>query len=99
MPAGETHTSRLRRTDRFGEQLRKRRDRLSPGLLAVAEYIDGHRHAVLAKSALEIGFETNTSDATVIRAIQALGFQGLVDLKETLEAYLGNPPVSNGARQ
>ncbi|EMS97717.1 iron transport system regulatory protein FitR [Agrobacterium tumefaciens str. Cherry 2E-2-2] len=89
MPAGETHISRLRRIDRFGEQLRKRRDRLSPGLLAVAEYIDGHRHAVLAKSALEIGFETNTSDATVIRAIQALGFQGLVDLKETLEAYLG----------
>ncbi len=89
MPAGETHISRLRRIDRFSEQLRKRRDRLSPGLLAVAEYIDGHRHAVLAKSALEIGFETNTSDATVIRAIQALGFHGLVDLKETLEAYLG----------
>lgn len=89
MTTGETRTSRPRHTDRFGEQLRKRRDRLSPGLLAVAEYIDGHRHAVLGKSALEIGFETNTSDATVIRAIQALGFQGLVDLKETLEAYLG----------
>ncbi len=89
MTTGETRKSRPRHTDRFGEQLRKRRDRLSPGLLAVAEYIDGHRHAVLGKSALEIGFETNTSDATVIRAIQALGFQGLVDLKETLEAYLG----------
>lgn len=49
----------------------------------------GHRHAVLGKSALEIGCETDTSDATVIRAIQALGFQGLVDIKETLEAYLG----------
>lgn len=49
----------------------------------------GHRHAVLGKSALEIGCETDTSDSTVIRAIQALGFQGLVDLKETLEVYLG----------
>lgn len=76
MPAGETHISRLRRTDRFGEQLRKRRDRLSPGLLAVAEYIDGHRHTVLAKSALEIGFETNTSDATVIRAYRRWASRG-----------------------
>ena len=89
MPSGETNRTRLLRVDRFGEQLRKRRDRLSPSLLAVAEYIDGHRHAILGKSALEIGFETDTSDATVIRAIQALGFQGLVDLKETLEAHLG----------
>lgn len=54
-----------------------------------AEFIDGHRHAVLGKSALEIARETGTSDATVIRAIQTLGFDGLVDLKSTLEAFLG----------
>ncbi|UHS63414.1 MurR/RpiR family transcriptional regulator [Agrobacterium vaccinii] len=78
-----------RHIDRFGERLKKKRDALSPGLLAVAEYIDRHRHAVLAKSALEIGREIGTSDATVIRAIQALGFEGLVDLKDTLEAHLG----------
>lgn len=69
--------------------MKKKRDTLSPGLLAVAEYIDKHRHAVLAKSALEIGREIGTSDATVIRAIQALGFEGLVDLKDTLESHLG----------
>jgi DNA-binding MurR/RpiR family transcriptional regulator len=78
-----------RHIDRFGERLKKKRDTLSPGLLAVAEYIDKHRHAVLAKSALEIGREIRTSDATVIRAIQALGFEGLVDLKDTLESHLG----------
>ncbi|MCL6650710.1 RpiR family transcriptional regulator [Agrobacterium rubi] len=78
-----------RHMDRFGERLKKKRDTLSPGLLAVAEYIDKHRHAVLAKSALEIGREIGTSDATVIRAIQALGFEGLVDLKDTLESHLG----------
>jgi DNA-binding MurR/RpiR family transcriptional regulator len=81
--------SKMHRIDRYGERLRKRRNQLSPSLLSVAEYIDGHRHAVLSKSALEIGFTTGTSDATVIRALQALGFRGLVDLKETLEAYLG----------
>ena len=80
---------KMRRIDRYGERLRKRRDQLSPGLLSVAAYIDGHRHAVLSKSALEIGFATGTSDATVIRALQALGFSGLVDLKDTLAAYLG----------
>lgn len=78
-----------RHTDRFGERLKKKRATLSPGLLAVADYIDKHRHAVLAQSALEIGRELGTSDATVIRAIQALGFEGLIDLKDTLERHLG----------
>ena len=80
---------KARRIDRYGERLARRRDTLSPGLLTVADYIDGHRHAVLSQSALEIGFATGTSDATVIRAIQALGFRGLLDLKQTLEAHLG----------
>lgn len=75
--------------DRFGEQLAKRRERLSPGLLKVVEFIDAHRHRVLGLSALEIGFETGASDATVIRAIQALGFSGLRELKDVLEAWLG----------
>lgn len=81
--------SRSRRRDKFAERLKKRRATLSPSLLTVAEYIDGHRHAVLGKSALEIARETGTSDATVIRAIQTLGFDGLIDLKETLAAHLG----------
>jgi DNA-binding MurR/RpiR family transcriptional regulator len=78
-----------RMKDRLGEQLAKRRDRLSPGLLKVAEFIDAHRHRVLGLSALEIGFETGASDATVIRSIQALGFSGLRELKDVLEAWLG----------
>lgn len=75
--------------DLYTERFNQRRYRLSPGLLAVATYIDAHRHAVLGLSALEIGFETGTSDATVIRAIQALGFSGLRDLKDTLDGWLG----------
>jgi len=80
---------KIRRIDRFGERLKNRRASLSPSLLSVADYIDQHRHAVLGKSALEIAAETGTSDATVIRAIQALGFEGLLDLKDTLEAHIG----------
>lgn len=39
-------------------------------------------------SALEIGLETGTSDATVIRSIQTLGFSGLLDLKNVLKQWL-----------
>ncbi len=74
--------------DRFGEQLAKRKDRLSPTSLAVAGFIDANRHGVLGLSALEIGLEAGTSDATVIRTIQALGFTGLRDLKDTLGVWL-----------
>lgn len=82
-------TGRNRRNDTYGDRLKRRRASLSPSLLTVADYINGHRHAVLGKSALDIGRETGTSDATVIRAIQMLGFDGLLDLKDTLEAYIG----------
>ncbi|MBO0661896.1 MurR/RpiR family transcriptional regulator [Jiella sp. MQZ9-1] len=85
--SGINHSPRIK--DRFAEQLAKRRDRLSPSLLRVAEFIDAHRHRVLGLSALEIGFEAGASDATVIRAIQSLGFSGLRELKDVLEAWLG----------
>lgn len=75
--------------DRYGEQLAKRRDSLSPGALNVADFINVNRHAILGLSALEIGLETGTSDATVIRTVQSLGFSGLRDLKDTLSQWLG----------
>lgn len=40
-------------------------------------------------TALDIAAVTETSDATVIRTIQALGFAGLRDLKATLTAWFG----------
>ncbi|ABS69575.1 transcriptional regulator, RpiR family [Xanthobacter versatilis] len=80
---------RRRKVDRFGERLRLRGSTLSPGLKAVADYINGNRRTVLGQSALEIAAQTATSDATVIRAVQALGFDGLKDLKRTLAGHLG----------
>lgn len=89
MTENDRRPRRRHSPDRFSDRLKRRRATLSPSLLNVLDYIDGNRHAILGKSALEIGFAAGTSDATVIRAIQALGFQGLVDLKDTLEAWLG----------
>ncbi|MGV2113002.1 hypothetical protein ACQZ46_17175 [Agrobacterium salinitolerans] len=75
-----------------------RRDRLSPGLLAVAEYIATTAMPFSPNIVPENRLQTNTSDATVIHAIQGLGFQGLVDLNETLQAYLSvtDSPVKKG---
>lgn len=74
--------------DKFGENLKKHKDKLSPIGLRVADYIDQNRHGILGLSAHEIGIELGTSDATVIRSIQSLGFTGLRDLKDTLKRWL-----------
>jgi len=55
----------------------------------VARYIDQQRETVLESTAMEIAVANHTSDATVIRAIQALGFSGLRDLKQSLKAWFG----------
>jgi DNA-binding MurR/RpiR family transcriptional regulator len=80
--------------DRFGERVRLRSGSLAPSLRTVATYINENRRAVLDLSALEIAAATGTSDASVIRSIQALGFEGLRDLKLRLREFLGEEPSS-----
>lgn len=77
-----------RRIDRFSERIKARCSALSARMQRVAHYIDQNRSVVLRKSALEIAKETDVSDATVIRTIQALGFEGLLDLKACLSEML-----------
>jgi len=50
----------------------------------VAKFIDENRQTVLASSAAALGRYIGTSDATVLRTIQALGFAGLADLKQAI---------------
>ena len=85
------------RVDIYGERFRTRASQLTPGLRVVASYINEHREVVLEQTAMEIAATLNTSDATVIRAIQALGFAGLRDLKRTLEQWLG-PALSSSEK-
>ncbi len=70
------------RIDIYSERLSTRASTLSPRLQTVLHYIDENRNAVLDLTALEIAAAVNTSDATVVRAVQALGFAGLLDLKK-----------------
>src|SRR5271155_3428676 len=50
----------------------------------VAKFIDENRQTVLASSAAALGGYIGTSDATVLRTIQSLGFTGLGDLKQAI---------------
>ncbi len=75
--------------DRLGERIRTRRDSLTPTLARVASFLDANRIEALTKSAVELAAIIGTSDATVIRAVQALGFEGLKDLKQELATSFG----------
>lgn len=77
------------RIDIYGDRFRARSPSLSPRMQAVARYINENREVVLEFTAIDIARATQTSDATVIRAIQALGFAGLRDLKKTIEHWFG----------
>ncbi|RIB37874.1 MurR/RpiR family transcriptional regulator, partial [Escherichia coli] len=49
------------RVDIFGERFRTRASQLTPGLRAVASYINEHREVVLEQTAMEIAATLNTS--------------------------------------
>ncbi|MEB6116784.1 MurR/RpiR family transcriptional regulator [Enterobacter roggenkampii] len=85
------------RVDVYGDRFRARAHQLTPRLLQVARYIHDNREAVMEQTAMEIAAVVKTSDATVVRAIQALGFAGLRDLKQTLEQWFG-PVVTSSEK-
>ncbi len=80
-----------RADDLFAARLRQSWEKLSPSAKRVARHIDANRAAVLASSAREIAAGTRTSDATVVRTVQQLGFGGLMELKQALVAALHAP--------
>lgn len=70
----------------LGERIRARARSLSPSASRVAKFIDQNRAAALGSSAAELAASIGTSDATVVRAVQALGFEGLSELRQSLAA-------------
>lgn len=76
--------------DRLGNRIRARMNGLPPSLVRVLEYIDANRLDAMTMSAVELGAVIGTSDASVIRAVKALGFDGFKDLKRELAATLGH---------
>lgn len=86
--------------DEFSSTVRSLTASLSPAAARVAHFLDQNRARVLASSAAQIAAQLAMSDATVIRAVQALGFEGLPDLKKALAAELDDPrtPATNMRR-
>lgn len=78
----------------FDRMLRRTDQQLGAAGLRVAKFIGENRQIVLASSAAALGARIGTSDATVLRTIQTLGFAGLADLKA---AILNSEPVSTPA--
>jgi DNA-binding MurR/RpiR family transcriptional regulator len=72
----------LTRTHRSGAR------KLTKSAEKVIDYIERHPNAVLVSSAVELAARVDASDATVIRAIQALGYDGLPHLKSVIAARL-----------
>lgn len=66
------------------ERVAARRDSLSAAERKVARYLAAHPEKVAFASAAELGQLTETSDATVIRTIKSLGYDGLPALKDNL---------------
>jgi DNA-binding MurR/RpiR family transcriptional regulator len=65
-------------------RLAQAKPRLAAAGLRVAKFIDANRQVVLASSAAALGARTGTSDATVLRTVQSLGFPSLADLKSAI---------------
>ena len=66
----------------------KEGQRLSRAARRLLQYIEQHPNAVLVSSALDLAARIDSSDATVIRAIQSLGFDGLPHLKTAIAEQL-----------
>jgi DNA-binding MurR/RpiR family transcriptional regulator len=82
------------RASELDRLLRRADQQLGAAGLRVAQFIDQNRPLVLASSAAALGERIGTSDATVLRTIQTLGFGGLADLKR---AILNSGPASTPA--
>jgi DNA-binding MurR/RpiR family transcriptional regulator len=62
--------------------------RLPPAELRVARFLRDHREEALISSAQALAARIGISDATVIRAVQGLGYRGMGDLRKQLAEEL-----------
>jgi DNA-binding MurR/RpiR family transcriptional regulator len=84
----------------FSDRAAAATQRLSAAELAVIRFFQENREEVLVASAAALASRIGTSDATVIRAAQALGYAGLDDLRRHLadELRVSLSPAARMAR-
>jgi len=89
--AANATTSSRRREDpkpSLDERIAATLPTLSPAEERVASFFAQHREEAVFLSAADIARQLETSDATVIRAVQSLGYSGLPALKSELQEAL-----------
>ncbi len=64
------------------DRIAAHRSELTPAEIRVAEFMADNPHGVGYLSALKLAEASRTSDATVVRTVRKLGFDGLDDLRE-----------------
>lgn len=64
------------------DRIAAHRSELTPAEIRVAEFMADNPHSVGYLSALKLAEASRTSDATVVRTVRKLGFDGLDDLRE-----------------
>jgi DNA-binding MurR/RpiR family transcriptional regulator len=80
-------------------RLAQAKPQLAATALRVARFIDENRQVVLASSAAALGARIGTSDATVLRTVQRLGFPTLARLKTAiLESGASSTPADDMRR-
>jgi DNA-binding MurR/RpiR family transcriptional regulator len=70
------------------ERVAARLDELSPTERRVATFLGDHPEEAAFLSAADIAAQLSTSDATVVRTVQSLGYSGLPELKRELVSAL-----------
>lgn len=84
----------------FDNMLAEKLDTLQPAARRVIRYISQNRLTFLSSSAAEIARQAGASDATVVRAVQALGFKSLAELRAALAVGIAEDsnPAANMRR-
>ena len=80
--------------DPFAERLRQLSSDLSPGVRGACHFNAGNQAIALGASAADMAEGVGTSDGTVVCAVQAMGFEGMSDLKRALAHALAANPVN-----
>ncbi|MCM2294665.1 MurR/RpiR family transcriptional regulator [Allorhizobium sp. BGMRC 0089] len=78
--------------DTLEQKVQKTLGKLSPVEQRVARFFIERKETVLLGSAAQIASEAGSSDATVVRTAQALGFSGLASLRQSLLTELTGLP-------
>lgn len=83
--------------DPIGDRLSAALPGLPPAGRRVVRFLAGNRPLALTLSAAGLAERSRTSDATVVRTVQALGFRGLPELRRHLAAAMAAPAADPAA--